>query len=389
MSVINTSISTPTVDGVKRVRVTLDLTVSYKSATFNIYSKGQPIISITTPGGGGGVTFYIEDFPEVIALYPNSKIINLSIEVRYELFGGIIQIEKRPLEVMLISNEYTRPIIEGISIKPSTVLFSDNTLFVQNNNGVEVSFSSRGQLGAYIVNEQWAIEGLQYPKEEVTSGNFRSAGYVTVSFIATDSRGFSYEHQKEILVHPYSPPRVSPITGSNLIIAKRVDNNNNESDRGEGIYIEAGKRWTKILGRNTCRLQWRYKEESTWSDYSTLETNEKGDFAGRLPGTFARDKKYSIELSAIDELGVESAPVVLPIADAVFMHRRGTTGSISFGGRSTLDNAFEVYQDAYFRGGMGIITDGNLYNLTIKEVNGELVLVANQVLTYKEENNEL
>jgi hypothetical protein len=73
------------------------------------------------------------------------------------------------------------------------------------------------------------------------------------------------------------------------------------------------------------------------------------------------------------------------------MHRNGVKNSIAFGGRVTKSNALEVYQDAYFnqdayfRGGMGIILDGKLYNITLKEVNGELVLGATEITTYKGE----
>jgi hypothetical protein len=273
-----------------------------------------------------------------------------------------------------------------VEITPSNVVLNNGDIFVQGKNGVKVSFISEGQLGASVTGESWSVEGVTVEKDKPYT-TLSTSGEVTVTLSATDTRGLVHNLKQTINVYPYSKPMLKPVKGASLVSAKRVDDNNTPSDKGEGIFIEAGKSWSTVGGNNGCLLRWRFRESSSqeWSAYRELQTDGNNDYIGRIPGTFERNIKYKIELSAIDDFGTVSDSKELDIYNAVFMHKDGVRNSIAFGGRVTQSNALEVYQDAYFRGGIGIILDGNLYNITIKEVDGELVLVANQITTYREE----
>ena len=374
-------------------RVSVKMRVSYGSSDpeikWYIYTADKSKLVGTLKSKGSNakeISFFIEDYPDLISPYPNSNTIEFYVFARINQEYKDEKTDEGYGTVTLVSNSVTQPKISNIEITPSNVVLNNGDLFVQGKNGVKVSFTSEGQLGASVTGENWSVEGVTVEKDKPYT-TLSTSGEVTVTLSATDTRGLVHNLKQTINVYPYSKPMLRPVKGANLVSAKRVDDNGTPSDKGEGVFVEAGKSWSTVGGNNGCKLRWRSRESSSqeWSEPIELQTNENNDYIGRLTGTFSRNTKYKIELSAIDDFGEVSDSKELDISNAVFMHKNGYRNSIAFGGRVTQSNAFEVYQDAYFRGGMGIILDGNLYNITLKEVNGELVLVANQITTYREE----
>lgn len=356
--------------------------------TWYLYTadKSKLVGTLKSKGyGAGDMNFLIEEYPDLIRPYPNSNAIEFYVYVKIKRAYGDKKTDEGYGTVTLVSNSVTQPKISNVAITPSNVVLNNGDIFVQGKNGVKVSFTSEGQLGASVTGESWSVEGVTVEKDKPYT-TLSTSGEVTVTLSATDTRGLVHNLKQTINVYSYSKPMLKPVKGASLVSAKRVDDNGTPSDKGESIFIEAGKSWSTVGGNNGCLLRWRSRESSSqeWSAYEELQTTNN-DYIGILPETFSRNKKYKIELSAIDDFGAVSDSKELDIYNAVFMHKDGARNSIAFGGRVTQSNALEVYQDAYFRGGMGIILDGNLYNITIKEVDGEFVLVANQITTYREE----
>jgi hypothetical protein len=363
--------------------------------TWYLYTadKSKLVGTLKSKGyGAGDMNFLIEEYPDLIRPYPNSNAIEFYVYVKINRAYGDDKTDEGYGTVTLVSNSVTQPKISNIVVTPSNVVLDNNELIVQGKNGIKVSYTSEGQLGASVTSESWSVEGMTYAKDK-PSKTLITSGDVIVTLSATDTRGLVHNFKHTINVYQYSKPMIAPISGESLVTANRVDENNTATDRGENVFIRASKKWSTIGGNNGCKLRWRFRESSSqeWSAYSELQTDENNEYIGRIPGQFSRDSKYKIELSAIDDFGAESESKELDIYNAVFMHRNGVKNSIAFGGRVTKSNALEVYQDAYFnqdayfRGGMGIILDGKLYNITLKEVNGELVLGATEITTYKGE----
>lgn len=376
--------------GEQRVAVKMHVSGGGTDAEIHWYlytaDKSKLVGTLKSKGyGAGEKNFFIEEYPDLIRPYPNSNAIEFYVYVEIDREYGDDKTDEGYGTVTLVSNSVTQPKISNVAITPSNVVLNNGDIFVQGKNGVKVSFTSEGQLGASVTGESWSVEGVTVEKDKPYT-TLSTSGEVTVTLSATDTRGLVHNLKQTINVYPYSKPMLKPVKGASLVSAKRVDDNGTPSDKGESIFIEAGKSWSTVGGNNGCLLRWRSRESSSqeWSAYGELQTTNN-DYIGILPETFSRNKKYKIELSAIDDFGAVSDSKELDIYNTVFMHKDGARNSIAFGGRVTQSNALEVYQDAYFRGGMGIIIEGNLYNLSLKKVSGELVLVANQILTYKEE----
>lgn len=377
--------------GEQRVAVKMHVSVGGIDSEIRWYlytaDKSKLVGTLRSKGyDAGDMNFLIEEYPDLIRPYPNSNAIEFYVYVEIEREYRDDKTDEGYGTVTLVSNSVTQPKISNVAITPSNVVLNNGDIFVQGKNGVKVSFTSEGQLGASVTGESWSVEGVTVEKDKPYT-TLSTSGEVTVTLSATDTRGLVHNLKQTINVYPYSKPMLKPVKGASLVSAKRVDDNGTPSDKGEGIFIEAGKSWSPIGGNNGCLLRWRFRESSSeeWSAYRELQTDSNNDYIGRIPGTFSRNIKYKIELSAIDDFGAVSDSKELDIYNAVFMHKDGARNSIAFGGRVTQSNALEVYQDAYFRGGMGIILDGKLYNITLKKVNGELVLVAEQITTYREE----
>lgn len=360
---------------------------SYKLETkWKLYTADKSKLVGTLNSNAKDTNFFIEDYPDLISPYPNSNTIEFYVFATIKQEYKDDKTDEGYGTVTLVSNSVTQPKISNIVVTPSNVVLDNNELIVQGKNGIKVSYTSEGQLGASVTSESWSVEGMTYAKDK-PSKTLITSGDVIVTLSATDTRGLVHNFKHTINVYQYSKPMIAPISGESMVTANRVDENNTATDRGENVFIRASKKWSTIGGNNGCKLRWRFRESSSqeWSAYRDLQTDENNEYIGRIPGQFSRDSKYKLELSAIDDFGAVSESKELDIHNAVFMHRNGVKNSIAFGGRVTQSNALEVYQDAYFRGGMGIILDGKLYNITLKEVNGELVLGATEITTYKGE----
>lgn len=198
-----------------------------------------------------------------------------------------------------------------------------------------------------------------------------------------DTRGFSARSSEvSINVYSYDTPKIVPIPANEdegVIVARADVENGNIifDDSLEKLYICGKVVCSTIGGNNKCFLSYRKKVgiSGDWQTPSTsnlLSSVSSGtEYNGIVSGdSISRDNTYYIELSVTDTVGTKTSTTYIVPSERVYMEKagaRGSIGSIAFGGHVSEDNAFEVYQNAYFRGGMYIDDiDGNKrYKITI------------------------
>ena len=284
------------------------------------------------------------------------------------------------LTLKIPQNDATKPLINDIVALGSPVLLNTSDLFVKGKNGAIVKTAASGRYNATIKTIKWSIEEEEF-EDNTASDYFATFGTLPITVVVVDSRGFSSSAVKNITVNDYQRPYVSSVEGADRIVVRRADSNGEEDDSGEYLRIEAGKRYTSLGGKNTCILRYRKKVRGeSWGGYSTLlgESADK-DCSITLNEGLDPQTIYVIELSVIDGFGEESAYSVAIASEAVYMDRSGARNSIAFGGHITEDNSFEVYNAAYFRGGIFLddLSTGTRYRVKIG-ADGHLIATKEQ-----------
>jgi hypothetical protein len=278
----------------------------------------------------------------------------------------------RELDVRIPDNDSTKPIINSISCSPTVVLLGQSNLFIQGKNGIKTSMSSSGQHGTQIAFNKWVVDGVTYDNGEQT-GILNASGNVTITATVTDQRGFSRSQTKTVKYEPYRDPAVVPVSGESAVHVERESGESTDK-----LFVSAAKSFSSVAGYNKCELRVRAKAGANSSyptSYITLLGNMEGNEYNQSSGIdLAKDSIYYVEISVKDSLdGVSAVILAIPTA-AVFMDRNGEDNSIAFGGYTTEKDAFEVYQTAYFYGGMYLAdpTTGDRYKIVIE--NGALKL---------------
>lgn len=276
------------------------------------------------------------------------------------------------LELKIPENEKTKPKIDSITCVPSEVLLGKNDLFVQGKSGINTTITATGQYKTSIVSSEWTIGGNTYQNGE-SSPAINASGIVTITATVVDQRGFSRSQTQNVNYEAYLLPAVVPIDGQTAVQAERES-----GDSTDKLKMSAAKRFSSLAGNNRCELRYRLKEgvNGTYGDYIVLlESGSSSDSYSQVSNvSLEKDNIYYVELSVIDALkGTGSIVLAIP-AEAIFMERDGVNNSISFGGPVDEQNAFEVYQTAFFRGGMYFddLTAGTRYRITIGE-GGQLI----------------
>lgn len=278
----------------------------------------------------------------------------------------------RELDVRIPDNDSTKPNINSISCSPTVVLLGQSNLYIQGKNGIRTNISSSGQYGTQIASNKWVVDGVTYDNGGQT-GILNASGNVTLTATVTDQRGFSRSQTKTVKYEPYREPAVVPVTGESAVHVERESGESTDK-----LFVSAAKSFSSVAGYNKCELRVRAKAGANSSypaSYITLLGNTEGNEYNQSSGIdLAKDSIYYVEISVKDSLDGVSAVILAIPTDAVFMDRNGEDNSIAFGGYTTENNAFEVYQTAYFHGGMYLEdpTTGDRYKIVIE--NGALKL---------------
>lgn len=276
------------------------------------------------------------------------------------------------LDLKIPENDKTKPKIDSIICTPVEVLLGVSGLFVQGKNAIKTVVNATGSYGAGIVSRSWMLGNKTY-EDGATSEIINTTGNVSISASVTDQRGFTATASRSVYYEPYVSPSVVPVSQQVAVQVERE-----EGDDTDYLKIIAARRFSALAGKNKCELRCRLKVgvNGAYGNWITLigtdepsnEYDEVSDIA------ISRDAIYYVEISVLDALG-ESGSIIIPVPTAeTFMDRNGEDNSIAFGGYTTEKNAFEVYQTAYFRGGMYFddIPNGKRYKITMN-TSGQLI----------------
>lgn len=276
------------------------------------------------------------------------------------------------LDLKIPQNDSTKPKIDSISCVPSVVLLGKSDLFVQGKNGINTTITATGQYKTSIVSMEWTLGSNTYQSGN-SSAVLNASGTVTITATVVDQRGFSRSQTANVNYEPYLMPAVVQIDGQTAVYVER--------ESGESIdklKVAAAKRFSSLAGNNRCELRCRLKVgmNGTYGDYiALLESGSASNSYDQVSSIeIDKDEIYYVELSVIDALNGTGSIVLAIPSEAVFMDRDGVNNSIAFGGYVDEPNAFQVYQSAFFRGGMYIddISAGTRYKITIGE-GGQLI----------------
>lgn len=252
------------------------------------------------------------------------------------------------------SREIMLTIPETSSSKPiitiNSVGYTSNAIgykgFIKGKSKAQINYSASGRYDASIVSTHWSVNGSGQYINGGTSDYIASSGDIPIKITATDTRGFTNVVDTTINVLDYSPPL---ITNAEV---KRVEKSPISSSFSN-LQVTAGMNFSQYEGNlNKCTMRCRFKVGASWeNDYTKLKdgaTSNVSSLTEVVGRELLKDAVYYIEISAIDSFGdIGTRTLVIP-TEAVFMDRRGQAGSIAFGGHSTKDKAFEVYQTPYF-----------------------------------------
>lgn len=374
-------------DGTTRVRVYQSSPDWYLKQRFRLYppnyNGNNPIDS---PESSGSLTweFCMEKdyYDSFIGHYSNSAQGSFDIALekrdRLDALPWAEEVKLTDIKYEITANNYTSPTVEYISVMPTAQLLNDPGLYVQGKNGVMVNFTPTAKAGTSLAEAYWYISSdAKYPSG-TGSPNFVNTGRTSIRIVARDMRGITTEVTREIDVYPYYAPSIAPGAGEVSVVVKRVDSNGNLSDAGQFILVKAKKTFAPLNGKNYCTLSYSWCEATStvWSEAKELVTD--ADDKQILSEGYAKEKAYYIRLTVADAFESRSLELAIP-DERVFMDRSGNMNSIAFGGHVTERDAFEVYFDAYFRGGFYLDnpTTGERYKVTIG-ADGHLIATKEQ-----------
>lgn len=300
--------------------------------------------------------------------YPDT--INVPIRVKLLTYNDAYttQIEENTKEITLKipDNADTKPSITNIATLAVPTLLNQSELYVKGKNGVKPTVTAAGKYKANIAKITWTVNDKAYNHGE-TSDAITSFGTIPIVVTATDTRGITNSATKTISVNDYTKPLLSAVDGRNKIIIERRTEGNVDF-----LYIAAKRNYTKLNGDNKCSMSFRVKPyKGEWGSNNTIISEGTTSDAYDQSTGYELNKEltYTIEITLVDSLNEKDVFVGGVATEAVFMDRAGSRGSIAFGGHVTEDNAFEVYQNAYFRGGLVIddVGSGKRYRITVSE----------------------
>ena len=378
-------------DGTTRVRVYQSSPDWYLKQRFRLYppnyNGNNPIDS---PESSGSLTweFCMEKdyYDSFIGHYSNSAQGSFDIALekrdRLDALPWAEEVKLTDIKYEITANNYTSPTVEYISVMPTAQLLNDPGLYVQGKNGVLVNFTPIAKAGTSIAEAYWYLSSdAKYPSGS-GSPNFVNTGRASIRIVARDMRGITTEVTREIDVYPYYAPSIAPGAGEVSVVAKRVEKRDDDeiifSDAGQSVLVKAKKSFAPLNGKNYCTLSYSRREATTTSWGEAKELVTKADDSKILEETYSKEKAYYIRLTVADAFESRSLELAIP-DERVFMDRSGNMNSIAFGGHVTERDAFEVYFDAYLRGGFYLDNPdtGERYKVTIG-ADGHLIATKEQ-----------
>ena len=262
----------------------------------------------------------------------NSRTVSFMVRT---VLGGTTYYASATKTFTVTSNSATIP-AESIALSPESALAAPfSSLYIQRKTKVSIKHTASGRFGASIQQYRAAVDGKTYDGQSAESDYLKTAGDLTVTGTATDSRGFSGSSQQTITVLPYALPAVVPRSRLGAIVCGRSLSDGTLDSNGTRLLLRCARKYSSVNGNNKCTLRLRYKPEGgSYSGWVTLlaESDSGDDYDGVVAGvTLPVSTAYTIEVQAADKLGeAGTAQMRIPTAEMTLHLGEGGT-SAAFG----------------------------------------------------------
>lgn len=346
-----------------------DPTVYYNNPAGTAASSVEICISLTGANddvpyramdrSGGSYTFNLTDGERATLRNATGNSRTVSFVVRTVL-GGTTYYASATKTFTVTSNSATIP-AESIALSPESALAAPfSSLYIQRKTKVSIKHTASGRFGASIQQYRVAVDGKTYDGQSAESDYLKTAGDLTVTGTATDSRGFSGSGQQTITVLPYASPAVVPRSRLGAIVCGRSLSDGTLDSNGTRLLLRCARKYASVNGNNKCTLRLRYKPEGgSYSGWVTLlaESDSGDDYDGVVAGvTLPVSTAYTIEVQAADKLGeAGTAQMRIPTAEMTLHLSEGGT-SAAFGRYAVegSEKRLDVAWNAYFEKGLQV-----------------------------------
>jgi hypothetical protein len=298
------------------------------------------------------VTIGTDELVSIYEAFPNTADVPLRIRLLtyQDAYSTKIEETAQDITLKIPENDDTKPRITSIEKAGHPTLLGNSGLFVKGKNGVRVTASGEGRYKSSIASIWWKVGESEFGNGD-PSGIFAEYGTIPIIVYVLDTRGFQNSTTENITVSDYTKPLLVAADGKSNILADRVSDGDKDY-----LYIAAKRTFSSLGGYNACVLKCRKKQyRQAWeTTYTVLiaGTSITDNYDQKTDIELSRDSTYTIELSVTDDFGESDVYTIGVATEEVYMDRSGSRKSIAFGGHVTEDNAFEVYQKAFFRAGM-------------------------------------
>lgn len=308
---------------------------------------------------GGSYTFNLTDGERATLRNATVNSRTVSFMVRTVL-GGTTYYASTTKTFTVTSNSATIP-AESIALSPESALAAPfSSLYIQRKTKVSIKHTASGRFGASIQQYRAAVDGKTYDGQSAESDYLKTAGDLTVTGTATDSRGFSGSSQQTITVLPYALPAVVPRSRLGAIVCGRSLSDGTLDSNGTRLLLRCARKYSSVNGNNKCTLRLRYKPEGgSYSGWVTLlaESDSGDDYDGVVAGvTLPVSTAYTIEVQSADKLG-EAGTAQMRIPTAEMTLHLGEGGTSAAFGRYAVEGSekrLDVAWNAYFEKGLHV-----------------------------------
>lgn len=339
----------------------LDVCISLTGSASDIAYRSVSI-------SGGSYSFRLSDAERAV-LRNNTTLTRKVVFLLRTKIGSTYYYDTAERTFTVTNNAATRP-SEAIAVAPVSALSAPfNALYIQGRTQAKITHTASGKFGATIKQYSASVEGKAYSGKTVTSDALQTPGVLTITGMATDSRGFSTTAAKTVTVLAYNTPSVVRNGNTGRFVCARSTSDGTISEDGTALYVECSKSFSPLANNNKCTLRLRYAAEGgSWSNWITLLAESAGnDYAGVVPGvTLSVSVVYTIEIQAVDKLG-ESGSVETRIPTSEMTFHLGENGKAvgigryaSESGEKRLDVAWDTHLEKGLQVGGATTLGGNL-----------------------------
>lgn len=229
------------------------------------------------------------------------------------------------------NNATFQPTATISSIVQGTTLPSGITVFVQNQSTAKVTSTGTPKYSATIKTYSVSVANIgTYTGSVITSGVLRNGGSVRVTLTVTDSRGLKGSTYQDIIVEPYSPPKISTLNASR-------SPNNESTDLSASINFEIAP----VSNQNYKRYLLSYRE-ATGSNVTVMDSTNfySRTYTHELLDVLNLDKSYEVELTVYDSF--TSVTRTVQVGTGFSLLNFNTSGKGMAIGKVSESDSFEV-----------------------------------------------